>query len=82
MFNIFFMNITKIKFLSWNVRGLNDVEKSNVVKNVIRRSRCDIVCMQETKLNKFEFSHASNVLPNFFSRRCVVLDASNCAGVF
>ena len=74
------MYLKKIKVLSWNVRGLGDVNKCNVVKNVIRRSRCDIVCIQETKWNKTEFVYLASVLPNFFQRSCVVIDAQGAAG--
>lgn len=74
------MYLKKLKILSWNTRGLGDVKKCNVVKNVIRRSRCDIVCIQETKWSRFEFAYAANVLPNFFNRSCVFIDAQNAAG--
>lgn len=80
VFNWLLMNFAKIRVLSWNTRGLNDVKKCNVVRNVIRRAICDIVCMQETKWNRFEFVYVSSVLPNFFNRQCVVLDACHLAG--
>ena len=40
-----------IKFLSWNVRSLNDPHKRVVVKNLLREWKCDIVCLQESKLD-------------------------------
>ena len=40
----------KLKMISWNVRGLNDPQKRLVVKNLLREWKCDIVCLQETKL--------------------------------
>nr|XP_023894571.1 uncharacterized protein LOC112006527 [Quercus suber] len=39
-----------LKFLSWNVRGLNDVDKRLQVRNLLRSWKADIVCLQETKL--------------------------------
>ncbi|KAL0011411.1 hypothetical protein SO802_006519 [Lithocarpus litseifolius] len=39
-----------LKILSWNVRGLNDFRKRLVVKNFLRQWKCDVVCLQETKL--------------------------------
>ena len=41
------MNLT---ILSWNVRGLNVVEKRLQIRNLLRTWRADIVCLQETKL--------------------------------
>ncbi|XP_065622832.1 uncharacterized protein LOC136064694 [Quercus suber] len=40
----------KLKMISWNVRGLNDPQKRLVVRNLLRKWKCDIVCLQETKL--------------------------------
>jgi hypothetical protein len=40
----------KPKILSWNVRGLNLVEKHMKIKGLIREWKADIVCLQETKL--------------------------------
>ena len=42
----------KIKILSWNVRGANDPDKRNVIKNFLRRYRADVVCLQETKIQE------------------------------
>ena len=39
-----------LKMISWNVRGLNDPQKRLVVRNLLREWKCDIVCLQETKL--------------------------------
>ena len=40
----------KIKMILWNVKGLNDPRKRLVVKNLLRKWKCDVVCLQETKL--------------------------------
>ena len=39
-----------LKILSWNVRGLNDGRKRLIVKNLLRDWKCDVICLQETKL--------------------------------
>ena len=40
-----------LRLLSWNVRGLNNPWKREVCKNLLKEWRCDIVCLQETKLS-------------------------------
>ena len=40
----------KLKMISWNVRGLNDTHKCLVVKNLLWEWKCDVICLQETKL--------------------------------
>ena len=42
--------LMKMKMISWNVRGLNDPQKRLVVKNLLREWKCDVVCLQETKI--------------------------------
>ena len=44
---LIFMNL---KILSWNVRGLNDRRKHSIVKNLLCDWKCDVICLQETKL--------------------------------
>ncbi|KAL4600472.1 hypothetical protein ACB092_11G201200, partial [Castanea dentata] len=39
-----------LKVLSWNVRGLNVIEKRLQFRNLLRSWKADIVCLQETKL--------------------------------
>ena len=44
----------KIKIISWNVRGVNDSDKRNVIKNLIRSNRADLVCLPETKVQEMK----------------------------
>ena len=39
-----------LKIISWNVRGLNDRDKRLQVRNMVRRWRPDVICLQETKM--------------------------------
>lgn len=48
---IFSLNMKQIKILSWNTRGLGHEDKRTGVRSVIRLARCDVVCIQESKLN-------------------------------
>jgi exonuclease III len=45
----------KLKIISWNVRGLNNPQKRGVVKNWLCEWKCDVVCLQETKLDKVDW---------------------------
>lgn len=65
----------KIKILSWNCRGLRCPQKCNVVRDVVRESRCDVCMFQETKLNECGLSYVSRFLPSFFNQSC----AFNCS---
>jgi exonuclease III len=40
-----------VNLLSWNVRGLNDVDRQSTVNEIISNSSCHVVCLQETKLD-------------------------------
>ena len=42
----------KIKILSWNVRGVNDLDKRRVIKNFLRTHKVDLVCLQKTKVQE------------------------------
>ena len=39
-----------LRLLSWNVRGLNNPQKREVCKNLLKEWRCDVVCLMETKI--------------------------------
>lgn len=66
--------------MSWNVRGLGDSSKCAVVRNTIRMSRCDVICLQETKSNVNHLQYVHDVLPSFFDRQCATLFSNNTAG--
>ena len=39
-----------MEFISWNIRGLNNPHKHDILKNMIRDNRPDIVVIQENKM--------------------------------
>lgn len=79
-FILVFMLSKKFKFMSWNVRGLGSDEKCNVVRNVIKNSRCDVVAFQETKCNRVDFAYIVRFLPSFFNHEIAYNLAINSAG--
>ena len=51
----------KVKIISWNVRGVNDLEKRKVIGNFIRAQRVDLVCLQETKIQGMNKALVHNI---------------------
>ena len=42
----------KLKIMSWNVKGINDVAKRSLIRAFIKSQRVDLGCLQETKLRE------------------------------
>ena len=68
-----------IRILSWNMRGLNNLQKRNVVKNLLRDWKYDVVCLQETKLSRIDWGVIRSLWSNQYVG-WVALDAVNTAG--
>jgi hypothetical protein len=69
----------KLKLVSWNVRGLNDPKKREVLKNWLRQWKVDVVCLQETKLNKVDWKMIQSIWGNRFAG-WEALNAEHTAG--
>ena len=54
-----------LRMLLWNVRGLNDLRKRDVFKFFLRDWRCDLICLQETKLEVVSLSVIRSLWGNF-----------------
>ena len=68
-----------LKIISWNVRGLNDSRKCLIVKNLLREWKCDVICLQETKLTGLDRQTVGNLWSCPFVD-WVALDAVQTAG--
>lgn len=44
----------ELKIINWNVWGLNDFSKCQVVKEAVRKWKPHLVCFQETKVEKVD----------------------------
>lgn len=56
----------KWRVLCWNVRGLNSDNRKRDVRNKIDESECDIICLQETKCEVFDWRLIRKFCPKCF----------------
>jgi exonuclease III len=57
----------KWRILCWNVRGLNSEIRQRAVFSKINESECDIICLQETKCETFDWSLIRKFYPKRFN---------------
>jgi endonuclease/exonuclease/phosphatase family metal-dependent hydrolase len=57
------MNNRNWHVLCWNVRGINGVDKWDVVRDKIEESACSVFCLQETKKEHFDQQFVRNFAP-------------------
>lgn len=69
----------KIKFITWNVRGLNERDKRLAVRQTVFLEKPDIVCFQETKLRVMDDIIMKETCGRRLDRRAV-LDAQGTRG--
>jgi len=50
-----------VRVLSWNVRGLNDSAKRASLRNLLMDWNCDLVSLQETKLEDIKLSDVRTI---------------------
>lgn len=41
-----------MKVITWNIRGMNNIHKLDIVRNFVREHKPDILVLQETKMEK------------------------------
>src|SRR5664279_3169326 len=67
------------KVLDWNVRGLGDLKKCAVIKDIVVEEKPDLVCFQETKWDQCDIFKLRQVCPAKF-RNFNVLNAEGTRG--
>jgi exonuclease III len=68
------------KFLSWNVRGLNNTAKQEDVKQIISLLKLDLLCLQETKLVSVDSTTIRNCLRSQYENNYAFLPADGTRG--
>ena len=66
----------KLRILSWNVRGANDLEKRKVIKTFLKDQRADLVYLQETKIPEV----FTGILRSLGGGRFIDLRTLDCRG--
>jgi mannosylglycoprotein endo-beta-mannosidase len=55
-----------LKILCWNIRGINSESKWDAIRSKVTESKCDIICLQETKREFFDSQYIRNFCPPSF----------------
>ena len=71
----------KLRLLSWNVRGLNNPQKIESIKSWLRSWKCDVVCLQETKLAGVDLQLARSLWGTSFVDWEFLLAVGSAGGV-
>lgn len=80
--DLFAMSEQNCILLNWNVRGLNNKARRDVVCNLVRDTRATIVALQETKLAVVNDEVVKETLGNRFCANYVFVPATGtCGGI-
>ena len=71
----------KPKLISWNIRGLNEIDKRSRVKNLLRQWKADIICLQETKLESISSIMVRSLLGCLHTDWCYVPSNGTSGGI-
>ena len=66
--------------LNWNVRGLNDGARQDLVSELVRTTGATIVCLQETKMQAMERNVVRRTVGAKFENSYSVLPAEQTRG--
>ena len=69
-----------LSIMSWNVRGLGDLDKCNVVREAIISANPSIMCIQKSKLHDIDRFKVKTFLPTQFAQTFIFLPAIGSRG--
>jgi len=67
--------------LSWNVRGLNEIDKRLKVRKFLRQWKADIICLQETKLEFISINIVRNLWGCLHAGWCYLPSSGASGGI-
>jgi exonuclease III len=71
---------TKWTILCHNIRGINSERKWNSIQNKIQETRCDIICIQETKREHFDLEYLKKFTTREFNNFSFIPSSGNSSG--
>jgi exonuclease III len=76
------MNDPHCKVLNWNIRGLNNLARRQVLRDLIADNACNIACIQETKLQEINDTIVAATLGAKFMGQYASMPAQGKRGNF
>ena len=74
--------MSNLNFLTLNIRGINDANKTHFLRDYLRDQRVDICFLQETHLNSPEYvDELGNIFCDFFCYFTVNFDKTKGVGI-
>jgi exonuclease III len=74
--------MSKLNFLTLNIRGINDANKTNFLKDYLRDQKVDICFLQETHINSPDYvDELGNVFSDFFCYFTINFDKTKGVGI-
>ena len=71
-----------LKILTFNIRGINDKNKAEFLKDYLRESEVDICFLQETHIDSPDYvDELGNILSNFLCYFTVRFDKTKGVGI-
>jgi exonuclease III len=65
----------------WNIRGINSQDRWDDIANKISESKCNIICMQETKRETFDSNYLKILCPRRLNQFIYSHSVGNSGGL-
>lgn len=72
--------IDRFSFMSWNVRGLNNIVRQEDVRQIVQQQKPMVVCLQETKMAQIDARIVGNTLGQDYTANFCYLPADGTHG--
>jgi exonuclease III len=68
--------------LCHNIKGINFERKWNSIQNKIQETKCDIICIQDTKREHFDLEYLKKFTTREFNNYSFIPSSRNSGGTF